>query len=124
MAAPSYQINNSVSATITEHFVCRDVTNTHSSGQAIFVPTNTAAEWASFYNNTPAGVTATPCDVRIYLTTGTTWTVPASWSSSNTIEVIGGGAAGKNGSNNRMGGGGGAYSRISNLSLTPGASIS
>ena len=61
---------------------------------------------------------------RIYLTASGTWTVPADWnSSSNSIETIGGG--GHSGTSNigGGGGGGGAYAKISNLSLTPGASV-
>lgn len=59
------------------------------------------------------------------------WTVPADWNSSNnTIEVIGGGGGGGGGSfggggtRGAGGGGGGGYSKISNLALTPGASVS
>jgi hypothetical protein len=55
-----------------------------------------------------------------YLTSGSTWVVPSDWNNSNnTIEVIGGGGGGTRG----PGGGGGAYSKISNLSLTPGATV-
>lgn len=60
-----------------------------------------------------------------YLTSGTSWTVPSDWNSSNnTIEVIGGGGGG-GGPNGTTagGGGGGGYSKISNLTLTPGASV-
>ena len=54
---------------------------------------------------------------KIFLTSGTSWTVPGDWNpGSNTIECIGGGAGGK--SNGGGGGGGGAYSKVSNLSLT------
>jgi len=65
----------------------------------------------------------------IFLTSGTTWTVPSDWNSSNnSIETIGGGAGGAQGTSasgghGGAGGGGGAYSEISNLALTPGASI-
>lgn len=64
----------------------------------------------------------------IFLTTtgANTWTVPSDWNSSNnTIEVIGGGGGGVNNSasSNGNGGGGGAYSAISNLSLSGGASV-
>lgn len=64
---------------------------------------------------------------RIFLTntSQTQWTVPADWNSSNnTIEVIGGGAGGNGGAVGSVyGGGGGAYSKIANLTLTPGASV-
>ncbi len=58
----------------------------------------------------------------IFLTSGTTWTVPADWNNAaNTIECIGGGASGAgNTSLSQAGGGGGAYAAISNLLLTPG----
>ena len=66
----------------------------------------------------------------VFLTTtgaGQIWTVPSDWNNSaNTIEVIGGGgggASGQQGLDYSGGGGGGAYSLISNLSLTPGNSI-
>jgi hypothetical protein len=62
---------------------------------------------------------------QIFLTSTTTtsWTVPSDWNSaSNTIEVIGAGGGAQYMNSN--GGGGGAYSKISNLSLTPGGSIS
>ncbi|MDO8576017.1 MAG: hypothetical protein Q7R90_01750 [bacterium] len=58
----------------------------------------------------------------IYLTSGTSWTVPADWNNSNnTIEVIGGGGGG--GACAGGGGGGGAYSKVSTLSLTPGGTV-
>ncbi|HXF55623.1 MAG TPA: hypothetical protein VNK52_16035, partial [Hyphomicrobiaceae bacterium] len=51
------------------------------------------------------------------------WTVPQDWNSlNNSIECIGGGGGG--GGNGRGGGGGGAYAKITNLVLTPGASVS
>lgn len=60
-AADSYLVNNGMYLTITEHGVCRVVTNNHASGLAIFVPTKTSTAWASFYNGLPPGVTATAC---------------------------------------------------------------
>jgi hypothetical protein len=67
----------------------------------------------------------------IFLTSGTSWTVPADWNNSdNSIEVIGGGAGAyplhtyaQNGGTSSAGGGGGAYAKRSNVTLTPGASI-
>lgn len=53
-----------------------------------------------------------------------TWTVPSDFTNSNTIECVGGGGAGGPGSVScASGGGGGGYSKISNLSLVPGASV-
>ncbi len=61
----------------------------------------------------------------VILTSGTTWTVPSNWSSTNTIEVIGGGGGGGGPAANVKGGGGGggAYAKISNLALTPNATV-
>ena len=61
----------------------------------------------------------------IYLTSGTSWTVPSDWNSSNnTIEVIGGGGGGALNVSSSVGaGGGGAYSKKSNVTLTSGASV-
>jgi hypothetical protein len=58
---------------------------------------------------------------RIFLTTGSSWTVPDDCTSA-TIEVIGGGAGG--GGATGYGGGGGAYSKTNNVSLTPSSSVS
>ncbi len=56
--------------------------------------------------------------VTVFLTSGTSWTVPADWNSSNnTIEVIGGGGAGEDTN------GGGAYSKATNVTLTPSSSV-
>jgi hypothetical protein len=64
----------------------------------------------------------------VFLTTGTSWTVPADWNNaSNTIECIGAGGGGVDGTVAVVGagggGGGGAYSKIANLTLTPGSAI-
>ena len=62
---------------------------------------------------------------NIYLTSGTSWTVPANWNSANNaIEVIGGGAGGVfYATLGGGGGGGGGYSKISNLALSAGATV-
>ena len=64
------------------------------------------------------------------LTTGTTWTVPGDWNSSNNnIYLIGGGGAGRasaaDGDNRAAGGGGGGggYTAITNFSTTAGSTI-
>jgi hypothetical protein len=63
----------------------------------------------------------------IYLTSGTTWSVPLDWDNgANIIEVIGGGGAMSMGQPNVQvdgAGGGGAYSKIFNTTLTPGATV-
>jgi hypothetical protein len=58
----------------------------------------------------------------ILLTSGTTWTVPSDWdSANNSIQCLGGGGGGGNKSGG--GGGGSAYAKITNLTLTPGATV-
>lgn len=57
----------------------------------------------------------------IVLTSGTSWTVPSDWvNTNNKIEAIGPGGNGFNSAS----GAGGMYASISNVTLTPGASIS
>jgi hypothetical protein len=55
----------------------------------------------------------TPTTKVIFITGGSTWTVPTDWNNAgNTIEVIGAGSFG-----------GGAYSKSTNVSLTPGGTV-
>lgn len=63
--------------------------------------------------------------VTIFLTSGTSWTVPPDWNSaSNTIEIVAPGGAGAAVAGSKgAGAGGGAYSKKNNLTLTPGASV-
>ncbi|MBI1956939.1 MAG: hypothetical protein HYS44_00565 [Candidatus Niyogibacteria bacterium] len=62
-------------------------------------------------------------DVTVFLRLGDSspWNIPANWSDTNTIELIGGGGGGRSGSTQGSGGGGGgAYSIVTNLAgLTP-----
>jgi hypothetical protein len=61
---------------------------------------------------------------QIFIVSGTSWTVPADWNpADNSIETIGGGGGGgtSSGGNDAGGGGGGAYSKITNLTLSPGS---
>lgn len=65
----------------------------------------------------------------VFLTSGTSYTVPDDWNnSSNRIECIGGGGSGggaRNGTGSALasGGSGGAYASITNLTLSKGASV-
>lgn len=81
----------------------------------------------NFASSTAPGLDSATITKRVYLTNGTSWTVPSDWNNaSNTIEVIGGGGGGAGhgyGVNTPYGGGGGGYSQIANLALTPGALI-
>ena len=73
-----------------------------------------------------AGRTAVYKTIILTSTGANTWTVPSDWNDSdNSIECIGAGQAGGNTGSNLggNGGSGGDYAKISNLSLTPGASV-
>ena len=123
-ASDSSTVNFTTNQSITAFSTCKKVTNGSGTGLNVYVPTQSDAEWQSFYTNPPSGVTIGSCGpaatTTIFLTSGSSWTVPADWNpSNNSIHVIGGGASG----GGRYGGGGGAYSRINNISLTAGASI-
>lgn len=67
------------------------------------------------------------------LASGTSWTVPSNWDSANNeIHLFAGGGSGagaaiNTGTNQKSsggGGGGGGYTKVTNLTLTPGASVS
>src|SRR5438105_1374799 len=69
---------------------------------------------------------------QIFLTSGTSWTVPSDWNNANnSIELIGGGGGAgpgysdSSGSGGEGGGGGGAggYSKITNVSLVPNSAV-
>ncbi len=66
-------------------------------------------------------------ETTIYLTSGTTWNVPADWNSSNnTIRAIGAGGDGglsTASSNSGGGGGGGEYRAATNVTLTPSSTV-
>lgn len=65
----------------------------------------------------PSGASATV----IFLTSGTSWTVPIDWNdASNTVECVGSGGTGAF----HVGGPGGAYAKRSNVALPPGGTVS
>ena len=81
---------------------------------------------ASFFSE-PSATVAQATPQVIFLTSGSSWTVPSDWNSSNnTIHAIGGGGGGaeRTSSQHTAGGGGGEYRYITNFSATPGASVS
>jgi hypothetical protein len=81
----------------------------------------------TFLSGSSVALADSPTVIVLTATSSSTWTVPSDWNSaSNTIETIGAGASGDAAAQGYMapGGGGGAWNEISNLSLTPGASIS
>jgi len=59
LAASYYKVNAGSTVSINQFGTCRRVTNNCSS--AIFVPTNTSAEWSSFINNKPSCVSLANC---------------------------------------------------------------
>lgn len=96
-----------------------------------------ALYWDAKYNGSSSAFpgSATPTSRKVVFLGAAvgslqSWTVPSDWNNSNnTIEVIGGGGGGGGGSCAGLytwgggGGGGGAYSKISNLSLTPNSTV-
>jgi hypothetical protein len=90
--------------------------------------TKTFLNNASTTGNFSNGTSAVTQVVFITNTALSSWTVPSDWNNSNnTIEVIGGGGGGSTGNSGSAGGGGGgaggAYAKASNVSLTPGGSV-
>jgi hypothetical protein len=92
-------------------------------------------KWFAGANSTNLGnnkglLFATTATVAYLLLSGSSWTVPADWkNSNNSIHLIGGGGGGAGSyiSGNTKaaggGGGGGGYTRLTNQTLTPSASI-
>jgi len=127
-ASDSSTVAFNTNARITAFSTCKKITNSSGTGLSVYVPTQSSAEWSSFYTHPPSGVAIGGCEPKIvFLTSGSTWTVPDDWNSAdNSIEVIGGGGGGGSGATRGSkggGGGGGAYSKVSNISLTPGGSV-
>lgn len=61
----SYRVSKATPQTITAHGTCAKVTNNHASNLDVFIPTQTAAEWQSFRDHPPAGVSLTSCATEI-----------------------------------------------------------
>jgi len=95
-------------------------TATATATATVVPPTATATATVTTTPTATLTATPTPTSTVVFLTTGTSWTVPAVCNgSNNTIECIGGGAGGGTGASSG-GGGAGAYSKVSDLSLTTG----
>lgn len=60
-ASDNYTVNHGTNQNITAHSECRKVTNTSATNASVYVPTQTATEWESFYSNPPAGVEVASC---------------------------------------------------------------
>jgi hypothetical protein len=93
-------------------------------------PSSATSTWTSNGTQSCSSSAALYCfkqPITIFLSSGSSWTVPADWNSSdNTIEAIGAGGDGTYDAywGNAYSGGGGAYAKVTNLSLTPGGSVS
>lgn len=83
--------------------------------------------WPQILNFPPGLRKASAADTTIYITSGSSWTVPSDWNaSSNKVECVGSGGNGASAGRNRRpgaGGGGGAYSYIVNAPYTVGSNI-
>lgn len=66
--ATGFQVN-ATAKIIDAHGTCHNVSTTDGSTQ--FVATKTSAEWASFRNNTPAGVSLGSCYTPLIMTVKT-----------------------------------------------------
>lgn len=88
---------------------------------------NTLSSSSAYTLGSPSSATVTlqAKGVVVIATSGTgTWLVPDDWdSANNSVEVIGGGAGGSRSQNSGGGGGGGAYAKVTNLTLTPGSTV-
>jgi len=66
-------------------------------------------------------------DKTVIITSGTTWSVPADFTSTNTVRCLGGGGGGSGGSSasnsGGAGGSGGSYAEIVNVALTPSSTV-
>lgn len=60
LAASSYRVNANQVSLITEFSTPKNINN--SGSYALFIPTNTVAEWQAFYNHAPQGVKALQCE--------------------------------------------------------------
>lgn len=60
-ASDSSTVSYSTTQQITAFSVCKKITNTSPTGRSEYIPTQSAAEWSSFYNRPPAGVTVATC---------------------------------------------------------------
>lgn len=68
--ASTYTVSVGTGVKINEHGVCRYALNS-SAQAAIFISTNTAGEWASFYSNSIPGVSWNSCCGTDYYRSGT-----------------------------------------------------
>jgi len=75
LATTHYQVNSGATVAVNEWSVCKNVTNNNA--KALFVPTNTSAEWSAFITNKPADVTLADCapvNIKKIFVTSTNYT--------------------------------------------------
>lgn len=60
-ASDGSSVATTATQSITAFGVCKMITNTSPTGKTVYVPTQSAAEWQSFYMHPPAGVTIGAC---------------------------------------------------------------
>lgn len=65
-ASDGSSVPSTATQSITAFGVCKKVTNTSPTGKTVYVPTQSAAEWTSFYSNPPAGVAIGSCVQYLY----------------------------------------------------------
>lgn len=104
----------------------KDITSISTSAYLSFTLNSTGRGWIKKKGETS---NCSQSANYIFITTGSSWQVPYDWNNdSNSIEVIGGGGGGKtgvaNGSGGGGGGGGGAYSKVTNVTLPAGQTVS
>ena len=60
-ASDSSTVNYATNQSITAFSTCKKVANNSGTGLSVYVPTQSSAEWSSFYTNPPVGVSITSC---------------------------------------------------------------
>lgn len=103
----------------------KDITSITANAYMTFTLNATGRSWIKKNGETNNCGTTSP----LFITTGSEWTVPYDWNSSNnTIEVVGAGGGARAGTTTTAngggaGGGGGAYSKATNVALAPGSVV-
>ena len=64
-ASDGSSVARSATQTITAFGSCRKITNASPTGKTVYVPTQSIAEWQSFYASPPSGVSIASCDCAV-----------------------------------------------------------
>ena len=115
-ASDNSTVAQNAQQSITAHGTCAKVANNNASGLSVYVPTQSAAEWQSFRDHPPVGVSLSSCVTpgsQSYAVPGTySFTIPPY--NTLTLEMQGSGGGGAGWARNNVGpqgGGGGAFVR-------------